>query len=220
MKKYFVSHRIEQPIPTRDHNGFTLIEVMITMAIASFILAAAFTIFANYSRTNRVQNVSANMQQDMRAGLSFIEQEIRNAGLDPLEVSTGVGFTTATATSITFTSDNDFNGLIAIDDPSTTGIDETQTSPDERIIFTYNAGNGTLTRQNLAGTETVLRNISALTFSFFGTGNTPIGAPVPAASLDDIRAVNINLTLSERAGGYGTISRQSQTQVYCRNLNL
>ncbi len=221
MKKHHMTQYRKQAEAAKSQNGFTLVEILITMVISSFILAAAFTIFANYTRTNTIQTVSTDIQQDIRAGISFMEQDIRNAGLNPRELTSGVGFTAASSTAFTFTSDNDFNGLVAVDDLSTAGVDETVTSPDEQITYTYNAVSRTLTRTNLAGNQNILGNISALVFTYFDNNNGQIaGNPIPAASLENIRSVNISITLSEAAGKYGTISRTIQTRVYCRNLNL
>ncbi len=225
-------HR-KQTEPAKSQNGFTLVELLVAMFIGSLLLAAAFTLFASYTRTNTIQTVSTEIQQDIRAGISFMELDIRSAGLNPRALTTGVGFTAASSTSFTFTSDNDFNGLVAQDDLSTAGIDETQTSPDERIIYTLNIAAGTLTRQNLLagtpGTQTILNNVAnPSSFTYRGINDSVIaGDPIPAANLTDIRSVIINLTLSEwagtrfeKAGKYGTISRTIQTRVYCRNLNL
>lgn len=228
MKKHHMTQYRKQAEAAKSQNGFTLVEILITMLISSFILAAAFTIFANYTRTNTIQTVTTDIQQDIRAGISFMEQEVRNAGLNPRELTTGVGFTAASSTSFTFTSDNDFNGLVAVDDLSTPGVDETQVSPgrDEQITYTINIANGTLTRQNLtagaAGTQTILNNVdNPSSFTYRGINDANIaGDPIPAASLVDIRSVIINITLSERAGKYGTLRRTNQTRVYCRNLNL
>jgi len=230
MKKHRMTQHRKQTKAAKGPDGFTLVEILITMLISSFILAAAFTIFANYSRTNTIQTVTTDIQQDIRAGISFMEQDIRNAGLNPRELTTGIGFTAASSTTFTFTSDNDFNGLVAVDDLTTAGVDETQTSPDEQITYTINIAAGTLTRQNLlagaAGTQTILNNVINIApnltrFLYFDTLNNPIaGDPIPAASLENIRSVNIQISLSEPAGQYGMLSRTIQTRVYCRNLNL
>lgn len=232
MEKNRMTQHREQTQAAKSPNGFTLVEILITMLISSFILAAAFTIFANYTRTNTIQTVTTDIQQDIRAGISFMEQDIRNAGLNPRELTTGIGFTAASRTTFTFTSDNDFNGLVAVDDLSTAGVDETQVSPgwDEQITYTYNAVSRTITRTNLilgaAGTQTLLNNVISIApnltrFQYYDSTNNLIGGdPIPAASLENIRSVNIQISLSEPAGQYGTISRTIQTRVYCRNLNL
>jgi prepilin-type N-terminal cleavage/methylation domain-containing protein len=220
MKKNCITQHRKQAEPSKSPNGFTLIEVLITMAMATLILAAVFTVFANYTRTNNIQTITAGIQQDIQAGISFMEQDIRSAGLNPRELTSGVGFTAASSTAFTFTSDNDFNGLVAVDDLSTAGVDETVTSPDESITYTYNAVSRTLTRTNLAGGQTVLSNVVALVFTYFDNNSQIAGNPIPAASLEDIRRVNIDITLSENSQRYGTFSRNIQTMVYCRNMNL
>jgi prepilin-type N-terminal cleavage/methylation domain-containing protein len=219
MKKYCITQHRKQTEPSKSPNGFTLIEVLVTMAMATLILAAVFTVFANYTRSNNIQTITADIQQDINAGISFMEQDIRSAGLNPRELTSGVGFTAASSTAFTFTSDNDFNGQVAVDDPGTV-VNELVTSPDESITYTYNAVARTLTRTNLAGPQLVLGNVFALEFTYYDNNSKINVNPIPAASLEDIRAVNINITLSESSKRYGTFSRRIETRVFCRNMNL
>ena len=197
-----------------DHEGFTLVEVLITMGISLIVMAAAFSLFASYSRSNTVQTISADLQQDIRAGISFLEQDIRSAGLNPRELGSGVGFTAASQTGFTFVSDSDFNGLVP-------GIDDSGTlvSPEEQITYSFSGGE--LRRTNLSGTQTLLSNVDSVTFTYLGsTNNTITGNPIPLASLENIRSVAIDITLKEGAGQYGEITRRIQTRIYCRNTNL
>ncbi len=65
-------------------NGFTLIELLIAMAITWIVSAAIFTAFQSQQKSYLVQEDTAAMQQNLRAGMDTMVREIRMAGYDPL----------------------------------------------------------------------------------------------------------------------------------------
>ena len=213
---------------TKGENGFSLIELMIGIAIASLVMAATYGIFINYRRSNTLQTVSTDVQQDLRAAIMLMEQEIRGAGFNPRTVA-GVGIQSGSdATTIIFTSDNDFNGLIAQDDPATGGVDELASSPDEWITYGYDPATRQLTRDSMQadgtqfGTQiqqTVLDNVASVSFFYRDQDFNPIATPVPNASLADIRSVYITIQMV-RGTPHGDVDRTIETRVYCRNLSL
>jgi len=212
---------------TKNPPGFSIIELLIAMAIVSIVLAATYGLFINYSRSNTLQSVSTDVQQDLRAAIMLMEQEIRGAGFNPRDiVGTGI-LIGSDATTIIFTSDNDFNGLIAQDDLTTT-VDELTTSPDEWITYVYDAANRQLVRRSMEADgsqfgiqieQTVLDNVAGFTFEYRDRDFQTIVTPVPEASLADIRSVHITIRMV-RETAYGDIDRTVETRAYCRNLNL
>ena len=63
--------------------GFTLIELMVAMAISGMLMAVVAMAYTGQSRSNTtVQDVSS-LQQDMRSALQIMAREIRMAGYDP-----------------------------------------------------------------------------------------------------------------------------------------
>ena len=212
---------------TKDEKGFSLIELLIAIAIASIVITATYGLFINYRRSNTLQTVSTDVQQDLRAAIMLMEQEIRGAGFNPKHVA-GLGIQSGSdATTIIFTSDNDFNGLIAQDDLATAG-DELASSPDEWITYGYNPATRQLTRSSMQadgtqfGTQiqqTVLDNVAGLTFEYRDEDFQPFVTPVPSASLADIRSVYVRIQMV-RGTSYGDVDRTAETRIYCRNLNL
>lgn len=59
--------------------GFTLIEMMIALAILGIALAAIFSTFIFQQKSYVTQNSVAQMQQSVRGGLAFMESDLRNA---------------------------------------------------------------------------------------------------------------------------------------------
>lgn len=64
----------------RKETGFTLIELMIGMAVTMILLYAAVLAFRDASRTNQVVTQSADMTDNLRTGLSMIQTDLEQAG--------------------------------------------------------------------------------------------------------------------------------------------
>ncbi|MEJ2166468.1 MAG: prepilin-type N-terminal cleavage/methylation domain-containing protein [Desulfobacterales bacterium] len=180
--------------------GFTLIELMVAMAVASIMLAAVVGLFTTLNKSYTRQNVAANIQQVARAGVDFMAQSIRMAGLDPDQTG-DFRITAATETSITFRADLDLDGSVA-------GTGET-------ISYFLN---GQDLMSNLNPTVPLVENVTDLTFTYLAADDSILAAPVadPAA----IRTVQIALTVEEPAGRGGTVTRTYATEVRCRNLGI
>lgn len=70
------------PKRNRNNNGFTLIELMIAMVIAGILAAAIMMSFDSQQKTQVNQQLVVEMQQDARAALYLMQQDIRMAGYD------------------------------------------------------------------------------------------------------------------------------------------
>jgi prepilin-type N-terminal cleavage/methylation domain-containing protein len=60
--------------------GFTLIELMIAMAVTLILLYAAVLAFRDASRTNQVVTLNADMADNLRASLNMITTDLQQAG--------------------------------------------------------------------------------------------------------------------------------------------
>ncbi len=65
----------------KSQKGFTAIELMITIGIMGFVLAALYNIMISQQRTYEAQRDVSVIQRDIRASLSYIERDMRMAGL-------------------------------------------------------------------------------------------------------------------------------------------
>ncbi len=81
------------------NKGFTLVELMVALGVSAVLLAAIFSIYSGLTRSYTTQNVTAEMQQVVRAGIDFMFEDIIRAGLNPNDAA-GVGISVATSTSI------------------------------------------------------------------------------------------------------------------------
>lgn len=181
----------------RKDTGFTLIELMVAMAIASVLMAGIYTFYRNQLRSHVTQLVVADMQQDARVAMYMMTREIRMAGCDPRN-NTGATIRIANAAEIAF--DSDENGDGAIDVAS------------ERFYYGLQAGNlvrgsweDDLTPDDL---NLVALNIDALNFVYLDSAGSVTADPA------DIRAVQI--TLVARSGDQVPVlmNRQTDSSIY------
>lgn len=73
----------------RGKAGFTIIELMVALAVGALIAAAAYQVLVDQSRIYEVQDQNAAMQQNARAAMDFMCRELRHAGSD-VPLDTGV----------------------------------------------------------------------------------------------------------------------------------
>ena len=122
-----------------NSQGFTLIELMMAMLIAAIALGAVYSVFASTHRSSTKNLVSAEVAQNLRTSIDYMEQDIRLAGLDRWG-SADAAIEVATATDLRFTSDRDMDGSIS--DSDLNGIIEE--SDLERNTYSYDAANNNL----------------------------------------------------------------------------
>jgi type IV pilus assembly protein PilW len=184
--------------------GFTLVEMLISIAILSILFGTIYRTFDIFSRSFTKENVKAGVQQKTRIGTDLMARDIRMAGLNPLG-SANAGFNSANtnSTSIQFTADLNYDG--DINDPFE---DITYALNGNLLQQTSDLGTGMVT-------ATLLDNVTGLAFTYLDETDTPLAEPIPT---DQIRTVLISLTTRRESGRDGPISRTYTTRVRCRNL--
>ncbi|CAN5561055.1 hypothetical protein BH09PSE5_BH09PSE5_10710 [soil metagenome] len=69
--------------------GFSLVEVMVAMAIGLFLVAGAFGLFANHLDVNRRLLLGARVQQDLQTVTELVARDLRRTGyVDPKSPTT------------------------------------------------------------------------------------------------------------------------------------
>jgi type IV pilus assembly protein PilW len=178
--------------------GFTLIELLVAMAVSSIVVGLMAGFFTAQTSSYTRHTATADIQQVVRAGIDFMSDNIRMAGLDPLQTG-NFGIEAAGASGITFTADLDMNGQIDV-------------SNAERIAY---ALNGNQVQQTVgAVTEPLVDNVTNFTFTY--RDENELVTADPAA----IRTVQISLTVQEPVGYGRTLARTYTTRVHFRNLGL
>jgi type IV pilus assembly protein PilW len=176
----------------KNQNGFTLIEILIALAITGVVMAGIYSTYASQQKAYIAQEQVAAMQQNLRAAMYYMVREIRMAGCDPTETS-DAGIVVANKNSIQFTLD--------IDDDTGTGDPDGDTG-DANEDITYSLddndddGDNDLERNN----HLVAENIDAIDFVYLDEDGDqlPYDGAGNIASVPDIRSVQI--TIVARAG--------------------
>ncbi len=195
-----------------DSKGFTLVEVLIAIAITGVVLGAIYSVFFSANQTYFTQDSVADTQQRARIGLDFMVRDIRMAGLDPM-FTYSVGIEEATATKIRFTADKNMDGVI-------------QNVNRERLTYEYDGNKLCLYEGVDLGTppppaaETLIDNVSSLSFIYRDVDGVAIALPVSASNLADIRTVDISITCQGKDYKRQNITRTLQTRISCRNLGM
>ena len=181
----------------KNNKGFTLIELMIVLAIAIVVMAGTYYAFDFQHRSYLTEEEITGMQQNQRAAMLMLERDIRWAGFDPT-MNAGAGFTAAGPTGFTYTFladhdtlDNDGDGT-----PDNTGELETvaysfydfpTASPDGDMDI----GRQLPTRLPPGnGVQPVAENIEAVEYWYTLADGTQTTAPTNV-QLSEIRAIQV-----------------------------
>jgi prepilin-type N-terminal cleavage/methylation domain-containing protein len=211
-------------MPMRDDKGFTLVELMIAMAVTVGLMAAVYMAVNSVQRHSSGIERKVTAQQDVKPALDLLAMEIGMASYNPtsaanlwvnptgscLAASSNQGYRgiqEATANSIVV--EMDIGGTAASDGDGMLG------DPNEVIRYTYDTVNQYITRAtDCAGGQPFLGDIPANTRAVrvinntAGTGNTAIpvfryyngaGTEITSAGLPagipDIRRIDIVLAV-------------------------
>ena len=201
-------------------SGFTLIEILVAIAMVGVFIAAAMAVLLPLSRSYTATDVATNAQQVVRMAVEVMANDIRLAGLDPTRELQGLdanglpeaGFQEAGATSIRFTCDRVLDG----EEEANGEIDNDNF---ENVNYYYEAATQSLNLRLYAGspvqsTQQLVNNVTALRFRYFDEGG------LETSNLEDIRSVQISMTVEEDAGREGPVERSYSTRVLCRNMGI
>ena len=75
-------------------DGFTLVELLIAMAIALIVMTGVYYTFQTQQTSYVTQENLSHLQQNMRAAMYFMEKDIRMAGCNPTEDAEDAGMFT------------------------------------------------------------------------------------------------------------------------------
>jgi hypothetical protein len=178
------------------------------------------------TRSYTTQNVAADVQQAVRATIDFMAEDIMMAGLRVYQedYANDPEIGAAGSEIMTFRGDRNMDG--------DTG-DEF-----ENLTYWLDGTELKQTDNNSAVEETFIDNVVNFEFRYFreNAADTPtdndlikdrdlinfhaLGDPLPEADRDDIRTVQISITVEEPAGIGGPVQRTYTTRVRCRNAGF
>ncbi len=177
----------------RSVQGFTLVELLVAMAISSIIVAAIYLAYTTQQKMYTTQNAIVVMQQNIRAALLVMGDELRMAGYDPEQLGTA-GITSANVNTLTFSTVADSDLIDNNNDGNTDEPGELKTITYD-LYDAYSDGIKDIGRQigTAASTKRSLaEHIENIEFSYILTDNSQTTAP-PTSDLKNIRSVRISI---------------------------
>jgi len=151
-------------------NGFTLVELIVSIAISGIVLAAITATFISQSRSYDAQKQINGMQQAARVAMDIMTREIRMAGYDPTDNNI-IGIVACSATSIQIRAD-----VVVAADGLTTGTNED-------ITYTFDDPNDQILRE----TETLVEDIELLDIDCLDS------AGLATATTADVRQIQVTI---------------------------
>ncbi|MDM8541352.1 prepilin-type N-terminal cleavage/methylation domain-containing protein [Desulfococcaceae bacterium HSG9] len=167
-------------VKINNSNGFTLLEILIALAISLTVIGAAYSTFLSQQKSYIVQEEIVGMQQNLRAAMFIMQKELRMAKYDP---SPNTGNSPVGIISLSLNQDGD--NQISFDYISdTTGSLET-------ITYSFDAAGHEIERQTTGSPNPIADNIDALNFVGLNSNG------VPATALSEV--VSIQITIVAKA---------------------
>lgn len=192
----------------RGQEGFSLIELMVSMVLSLIVLGAVYSVYRVQAHTVKVQENRQEAQEYARAALDMMVREIRNAGNNPRQATSGANcagtptagvpnILTATSTSINFTYDYRSSG-------STTTPDGDCDDADEEITYAYQtpgpqnctAGIGDIVRTANGTTQPITNcNVTAFSLAYYAIDSSTAMSSIVIAN---IQRIKVTLTVQSK----------------------
>ena len=172
----------------RTAKGFTLVEIIIAMAVGMIVLATLYSLFSAQNQAFSVQEQIVEMQQNARSGMEIMLRDLRMAGYNPRKINpwisgTKPGLTGATSASVSYAADLNGNG-------DTTAA---SSNPAENIAYDmYSEGGVSYLARTANGVRIVVaRNVESLALAYYDQAGNALSA---TPSLAAVRKIQVTLT--------------------------
>jgi type IV pilus assembly protein PilW len=153
-------------------SGFTLVELLIALAITGIVLGAAVNTFLAQQRSYALQEQITAMTQGTRAAMEMVTRDVRMAGYNP--AGTSFDGITYDPTHLQIRADLDGNGDTA--------------DANETIVYAYNTATQQLMRETDGSSQPIADAIQAFTFDYLD------GAGASTTTTATIRQIRITIT--------------------------
>ena len=173
------------PLDSKN-DGFTLLELLISIAIFSVVLGSIFSFFISQRKYLSVQEQVSGMIQTARAAMDMISGELSVAGYSPSgAVFSGIPYN---ASQLQIYADLNGNGVV--------------TDPNENIIYSYDANSKKMLRNTGSGNQPMADNVQSFTFDYLNAQGNPTTV---TANIRQIR-ITISVRTSKRDPQYASNS--------------
>ncbi len=191
-----MSHAAVEPGPRKGAGGFSLLEVLITTALFSVVMAGVYVLYTTMQDTYTRGEMKSDLHQNARVGLDRLVQELRMAGYDPDNALRDVAT-------------QKYNEIRAAGDNCLSFVTYRKHSGTEKTVrVTYSLSGTALRRQEddwipasgafgSSSPQPLANSVSQLTFTYYDAFNrilTPTGGVAgvcPAPVLDASQATQV-----------------------------
>ena len=173
----------------KKNSGFSLVELMVSMAISSMVIGAIYGVYTIQNRSYTVQEQVSEMQQKGRAALDFMVRDIRMASYDTPDGSCSSGnVSIAKPEELKFESCDETGNKVTL----RYGLYDAYESSGMN-----NGIKDDLFREKDNGTKQLIaEGVTALEFFYFLENPTDLpDTTIASADLEDIRSVQISMLI-------------------------
>ena len=206
--------------PSRSAAGFSLIELMIAMAITLIVMSVASSLLGQSLNVRARENTRVEAVTDAQRALNMMTRDIANAGLG----LTNNGIVVADSDDQQIRVRSNLNAF-----PPTLNTDTLQTDEDIVYSFTINSNvnppETLITRQDVndASVAQVANRVDALSILYFNAAGTQLAAGQESQAAKVRLTVTVNLPAvgSPNTPGYQPASQtQLSSDITLRNADL
>lgn len=199
----------------QDRCGFTLVELMIALAMSGIIIAAVYAAYIAQQRSESNQGQVVQMQQNVRAALELMGQDIRMATYDPGD-DANAKIVTATNSQLRFQMDlNDDGDFGDADEDITYSIDNDADNDGKSDGTTDKTSQ--LLRQNTnvsVADIAIAEYVKGIEFFYRPIDDEFIPTRSPAAGdLDDIQSIQITVLMQAAQRDAKYINNQTYSAI-------
>lgn len=176
--------------------GFSLIELLVVLAISSIVMTALYSAYHSQRRSYLIQEQVAALQQNLRSARLILEKDLRMAGYDPLpDTAPDPGVANSDADTLIFSFYATTDGVDNDNDGTTDEVGELSTIRYD-LYDALGDGDDELGRAADGGNrQAIAQNIDAINFIYLDNGNNVIDHSDgwTQAERDAIRSVEITI---------------------------
>ena len=171
--------------------GFTIIELLIAMALSVVVMALVGSVYYFYSNMSQRQERTVEVTQNLRGGLFALKRDLFLAGYrpNPNNPPSSIGLLSASSTALTI-------AYVASDDGINNDGDLFTDEDNEVETITYSLGDGDgdgdndLLRQSSSGTSIIIENVENIEFLYREADGT---AHLLPTNLLSIKSISVSL---------------------------